>query len=104
MTWTKTAEDRRRDAQVYSTPEYRRNRALAVRRARGICEGCDHKHPKLECDHVIPVSQGGGHDQANLRMVCKGSACQCHEKKTAQESNGYRRAARDPAPVPRTQW
>jgi 5-methylcytosine-specific restriction endonuclease McrA len=109
MPWEKTAADRKRDAETYGSPEYKRNRAAAVRRAGGRCEQCGHRHP-TQCDHVIPVTRGGGHGLANLRMLCAGEGtCKCHEAKTAQEGGGYRasrgrQAPRDPQPRPRTKW
>jgi hypothetical protein len=107
MPWTKTPDDRRRDAEIYADPEYRRNRTAARRRANGRCEGCRHPHSRLQCDHVIPVSQGGTHDLANLQMLCAGpGTCLCHEKKTAQEGGGYRNHGHrtDPDCTPRTLW
>ena len=100
--WQKTAADREREAKVYGR-QYRRDRAAARRRASGYCEGCHHQHPRLEADHEIPVSQGGGHG-SNLRMLCKGEGtCKCHDRKTAREG-GKGKLASDPAPVQRTQW
>jgi 5-methylcytosine-specific restriction endonuclease McrA len=108
MPWGSTPESRRRDAATYGSAGYRRNRDLARRRAAGYCEQCQHRHGRLQCDHVIPVSQGGGHAVANLRMLCAGpGSCQCHEKKTAGEGGGYRArrtGAADPDCTPRTQW
>lgn len=106
MPWRKTRADRQRDAKTYGSPEYQRNKAAAQRRAAGRCEQCRHRHP-TQCDHVIPVSQGGSHTVANLQMLCHGpGTCQCHERKTAGEGGGYRqpREQRDPQPRPRTQW
>lgn len=106
MPWRKTAADRRRDARIYGDPEYIRNRAAAKRRAAGRCEQCRHPHSRLQCDHVIPVTQGGTHKLDNLRMLCAGQGtCKCHEKKTAREGGGYRaRNTPDPDPRPRTAW
>jgi 5-methylcytosine-specific restriction endonuclease McrA len=107
VTWRKTAADRQRDAETYGSPEYRRNRDAARRRAGGRCEGCDHRHLKLECDHIIPKTQHGGNALANLRMLCTGAgSCRCHDAKTAGEGGGWRKPkhARDPQPAPRTQW
>jgi 5-methylcytosine-specific restriction endonuclease McrA len=107
MTWRKTPESRRHDQATYGGAEYKRNREAARRRAGGRCEGCEHPHTRLQCDHVIPVSQGGGHQLANLAMLCAGPAsCTCHERKTATEGGGYRSRGRgnDPSPTPRTQW
>jgi 5-methylcytosine-specific restriction enzyme A len=105
MPWDKTAADREHDARTYGTAEYRRNRAIARRRADGRCEQCGHPHTTLQCDHIIPLADGGTHDLGNLRMVCKGpGTCKCHETKTAQEGGGYRKPATDPQPRPGTRW
>ena len=108
MPWQKTRADRQRDAQVYG-PEYKRNRAIARRRANGYCEQCDHRHNRLECDHRHPASATGrpDHSLAKLRMLCTGpGSCKCHERKTATEGGGYRssgqRQAADPEPRRRT--
>lgn len=109
MPWGNSPEKRRRDAEVYGSPEYRRNRELARRRAGGRCEKCGHRHPKLECDHIVPKSQGGGNALQNLEMLCVGEgSCKCHDAKTLSEGSGWRgkgtREARDPEPRPRTSW
>jgi 5-methylcytosine-specific restriction endonuclease McrA len=109
MPWDNTPEKRQQDAKTYGDPVYKRNRAIVLRQAAGRCSECGHRH-RLQVDHVIPVSQGGGHTADNLRALCAGDGtCQCHERKTAQEGGGYRRnppgrAPRDPKPRPRTQW
>jgi hypothetical protein len=107
MTWVNDAESRKRSDATYNDPAYRRNREAARQRARGFCEDCGHRHGHLECDHDIPVSQGGTHDLANLRMCCKGpGSCKCHDRKTAREGNAGKKAApaHDPAPRPVTRW
>jgi hypothetical protein len=107
MPWQNTPEKRRRDAAVYSDPEYVRNRRITMERAGGRCSDCSHRHSRLQCDHVIPVTQGGGHELANLTARCAGPAsCRCHERKTAQEGGGYRAPRKDPDPDPvtRTRW
>jgi 5-methylcytosine-specific restriction endonuclease McrA len=106
MPWDNSPEKRRRDAQTYGSAEYRRNRAIAERRAAGRCEKCGHRHP-TQCDHVIPRTQGGTHHHENLQMLCAGrGTCQCHEKKTAGEGGGFRKpqSAIDPEPRPKTKW
>lgn len=104
MPWSdKTPEDRRKDAKTYG-PEYRRAREQVRRRANGVCEGCGHRHNRLECDHIHP---GGGHSLANLRMLCKGpGTCKCHDQRTAQQGGGFRQRGRQSDPEPRrgTQW
>jgi hypothetical protein len=106
MPWQNDPEARRRSAEVYSDPEYLANRKAARKRAGGRCEQCGHRHGRLQCDHGVPVSQGGGHALTNLKMLCAGpGSCHCHEQKTAQEGGGYRaRKTGDPEPKPRTQW
>ena len=104
MTWSKDANARRRDAQVYG-PAYRLARAQARTRANGRCEQCGHRHPRLECDHITPTTQGGSHDLANLQLLCAGvQSCRCHERKTAQEGGGGGRVIVDPEPKVRTNW
>ena len=34
------------------------------------CRYCGERGKKLECDHVVPVSKGGGHDDENLVTAC----------------------------------
>lgn len=107
MPWEKTPESRRHDAETYGSPEYRRNREVARRRANGRCEDCGHRHGRLQCDHDTPVSQGGTHHPDNLKMMCTGhGTCRCHERKTAHEGGGYRskKPASDPELQPRTNW
>ena len=110
MTWNKTDADRKADSAFYGDPAYKANRAAARQRANGRCEGCGHRHARLQCDHVTPRAQGGSHALANLKMLCAGDGtCKCHERKTATEGGGYRAsrgstAAADPEPRPRTRW
>lgn len=115
MAWNKTAEGRRRDAATYQDPEYLRNRPIVMRRANGRCEcpgdcGLEHRNPcgrrdlRIQCDHIIPRTRGGGNELANLRGICSGTGS-CHAKKTAREGGGYRNPSQaDPDPSPRTRW
>lgn len=106
MPWPTDRESKRRSDATYSSPEYVRNRAAVRRQADGRCAECGHRHARLQCDHVIPVSQGGTHAVANLRMTCTGpGTCRCHERKTATEGGGYRNPKpADPDPRPGTVW
>jgi HNH endonuclease len=105
MPWQNTPESRRRNQETYGSPEFIAARKLARKRADGRCEQCGHRH-RTQCDHVIPVSQGGTHDLANLKMLCAGDrSCKCHERKTAAEGGGFRSKRKpNPDPVSRTQW
>lgn len=110
MTWVKTAADRAADAAFYGDPLYRKNKAIVRRRSGGRCEVLENGRPcgsrdRVQCDHVIPRSQGGTHALGNLRDACRAH----HSKKTAQEGGGYRRPGRraaetDPVLAPRTKW
>lgn len=56
-------------------------------RAHGLCEPCGREgnvHIGHECDHVIPLSQGGTDDDSNLQWICRTA----HAAKTARESHG----------------
>lgn len=112
MTWVKSREDRQRDNAVYNDPEYRKNRAIAWKRAGGRCEQlldsgrrCGSRD-RCQVDHIVPVSKGGTHHLGNLRVLCRSH----HLAKTATEGGGYRKpgrrrtAAQDPALTVRTKW
>lgn len=56
-------------------------------RQRGICAACGSMHnpvPARELDHIVPLAQGGTHDDRNLQGLCRS----CHQTKTAREQ-GY---------------
>ena len=106
MPWSNTPEKRRQDQEVYGSREYQANRKVVLARAAGRCELCGTSLRRLQVDHVIPVSRGGGHDLGNLRALCSGPGS-CHASKTAVEGGGFRRRKRppsDPDPQPRTAW
>lgn len=46
----------------------------------------------LECDHIVPVNAGGGHDAENLQTLCS----KCHREKSAKEKSPYRPNAFQP--------
>lgn len=100
MTWTKTPQDRQRDAEVYGA-EYRRNAATCKRRANGRCQKCLKPATRLQADHIVPAAQGGTDALANLQALCQ----TCHKAKTAREGGGWRKKPRrNPEPTPRTKW
>jgi 5-methylcytosine-specific restriction endonuclease McrA len=107
MPWDNDPEKRQRDARNYG-PEYKRNRAVAWRRAGGRCEHLEGgrrcgSRDRCQVDHIIPVSQGGTHHLDNLRVLCATH----HQAKTAQEGRGYRGGRKpkaDPVLQVRTQW
>ncbi len=107
MPWDNTPEKRKRDAEYYGDPVYRKNRRLALKRAAGRCERCGRRTARVEVDHRIPRAQGGGHDLANLQVLCKGPGS-CHDRKTATEGGGHRkgktRPSTDPTPKTGTEW
>ncbi len=99
--WDNSAEARRKSAATYRDKTYRANRLVILRRANGRCEECG-KRARLEVDHIVPVSAGGGHDLANLQALCRAD----HARKTG-EQHGWRsrgQAPADPSPTPKTQW
>lgn len=65
---------------AYKDPLYAKNRVYRFKMARGRCEycGCDLQPGGWQCDHVVPLRQGGSHDINNLRVACVA----CHKKKT----------------------
>lgn len=53
----------------------------------GSCRRCGATED-LECDHIIPVSEGGTADASNGQLLCR----KCHRQKTNQEIRRYRHA------------
>lgn len=117
MPWDNSPEKRARDKLVYQDPEYKRNKKIIRRRSGGCCEVIKDGRPcgsrdRVQCDHIIPLSQGGTHHLGNLRDACK----PCHDKKTALEGGFVKTGKRgrggwakrgqqqDPALQPRTTW
>ena len=105
MAWTKTAASREQDRTRYQDPEYKRNRAVVLRRAGGRCEQCG-RRARLEVDHKVPLAAGGGHELANMQAICAGPGS-CHATKTARDSRQTPRKPSDPAfdnDRPNTRW
>jgi 5-methylcytosine-specific restriction endonuclease McrA len=103
MPWDTSPEKRKRDKETYGDPEYQRNRKLALKRANGRCERCGRRAARLQVDHRIPRSQGGGHGLGNLQVLCSGPQS-CHAKKSAAEGGLKGRPGDDPYPRTGTQW
>lgn len=83
--------DRRTLKRDYSSPEYRRNRTLALDRDGWCCVLCG--TPTKTVDHI---DRSRGHELTNLRALCAGRGS-CHARKTATESAASRpRRERDP--------
>ncbi|MEI2728332.1 MAG: HNH endonuclease signature motif containing protein [Candidatus Nanopelagicales bacterium] len=57
-------------------------KARVLERDAGVCHVCGN-HGADQVDHVIPVSQGGSHDDANLAAI---HSWPCHSSKTAREA------------------
>lgn len=69
----------------YGAP-WRKARALALDRDKGLCVPCvRHGYVSVarEVDHVTPRSMGGGEDQSNLQSIC----ARCHAIKSGAESH-----------------
>lgn len=69
--------------QKYKDADYTRNRRHAFERAHGKCQACGLvlQPGDWECDHRIPIRDGGTNDIINLLILCK----PCHRAKTAAE-------------------
>lgn len=106
MPWANTPEDRARDAAFYGDPVYKRNKKIVRRRSGGRCEITEdgkrcNSRKGVQCDHIVPRAQGGGHALENLRDTCSYH----HRKKTAAEGGGYRAETKpDPDVQTRTRW
>jgi len=104
MPWRNDEAARRHTSATYGAA-WRRARAECLRRAKWRCqirlEGC--QGAASQVDHITPVSEGGTHDQSNLRATCTA----CHAKVTAQQGGGWRKTASssaDPEPTAWTDW
>lgn len=51
--------------------EWRRLRSLVFERDNYTCSYCGERGVMLECDHIIPISRGGGNSISNLTTACK---------------------------------
>lgn len=70
---------------AYKDPQYAKNRKHRFERAHGRCEACGIalQPGEWECDHLVPIKDGGTNDVANLRVLCR----PCHRRKTREDKN-----------------
>lgn len=68
--------------------EWRAIRTLIFERDDFTCGYCGERGGRLECDHVVPVAQGGGNDPGNLITAC----FRCNRSKGARRADEWRRA------------
>ena len=61
---------------------WRRIREQVFIRDKYTCQDCGRIGGQLECDHKVPVSQGGTDDMDNLQTLC----ADCHHPKTKAEA------------------
>jgi 5-methylcytosine-specific restriction protein A len=71
----------RRDGTAWQPPGWKATRKRILERDGHACCICGSAGP-LEIDHVIPESEGGSHDGANLWVLC----VRHHREKTQQEA------------------
>ena len=69
---------------VYHSREWHAARARALR-DNPWCAWC-HATTGLSVDHIVPLSAGGGHEAANLRVLC----LSCHGRRSAEQAHGRR--------------
>ena len=90
----------KQDAQEYE--KYRRDPATRKRYGRAwkrirdryvaghplckLCEEAGHITPTQEVHHILPLSEGGSHDESNLMALCTA----CHSRITLGENNRKR--------------
>lgn len=68
----------------YQTNIWGRLRQATFERANFACEACGRRGQRLECDHKIPIQQGGTDALSNLQALCR----RCHIAKTRAENGG----------------
>jgi 5-methylcytosine-specific restriction protein A len=64
---------------------WRRLVEAVKRRDQYTCQSCGRVTEDGECDHIVPLSQGGTDDLSNLQWLCREP---CHRAKTAREGSG----------------
>ena len=79
-----------------ATPRIRGNKWLSIRqqvllRDNYTCVNCGRVSMDNECDHIIPLEQGGSNDMHNLQTLCAwvdehGVKRGCHAEKTREEA------------------
>jgi hypothetical protein len=69
------AENYRQSAEVWMV-----TRSRIFKRDNFVCSYCGKRGVALECDHVIPIAQGGGNHDSNLTTACR----DCNRKKGAR--------------------
>jgi 5-methylcytosine-specific restriction protein A len=72
-----------REQRHYLTPEWRARRARILIRDANVCTVCGLVVSGAEAnvDHIIPLDDGGGDNDANLQTLCRS----CHSRKTIAE-------------------
>ena len=80
--WNLLHWDKRQDKESLrpSSEAWRRIRERIFARDYYTCQYCFARGVRLECDHIIPVSRGGGHEDSNLATACFG----CNRSKHAK--------------------
>jgi len=61
---------------------WRRLRRAVFERDKYQCQGCGLFGQVLECDHKLPLDEGGTDDMSNLQALC----VSCHFAKTRREN------------------
>jgi 5-methylcytosine-specific restriction protein A len=79
-----------------ATPRIRGDAWMATRRRvmqrdKYTCACCGAIRMDHECDHVVPLEQGGSNDDSNLQLLCAwvdehGVKRGCHAEKTRKEA------------------
>ncbi|MCJ7795853.1 MAG: HNH endonuclease, partial [Thermoleophilia bacterium] len=73
---------------AYTKAQYRRSRARRFKLAEGRCEACGVTlSAGWQCDHIIPLKDGGTNALDNLRVLCP----RCHTRKTKHDRQGRKR-------------
>lgn len=70
---------------------WRRLRRWVLDRDNHTCQRCGKVGVPLECDHVVPLHDGGTNNPDNLQALCS----DCHMDKTWNENNDLPREMRE---------
>jgi len=86
-----TEADRPHYRHAYTKAQYQRNRARRYKLAEGRCEACGVTlSAPWQCDHLIPLADGGTNALENLRVLC----ASCHTEKTKRDRERRRQTWR----------
>lgn len=81
-----------RTTPTYYPSDWQARRLRVFRRDHFRCVYCGKYGGELHCDHIIPVSEGGSHEECNLRTVCAEDHLARHPEKVVKYLYYYKKS------------